>query len=264
MTEQTDMREACTIAVPTPSAVAAIYQRKSVLLDTCVLARLSLYLQACQAARLEPGCTINELHQSMIGLQLCSRPGDLLDKQYLQEGCKTWLKIAAAPEFQYSYSLLNQLETQVLLEDKAVDAKLFGRVPFRLWRNKPLRMQTEIDYDAEVLAHWTLLVDAVEKVAHVDCIERKDEVHTSEIAYVSNVLSRHLILDPIDLYLYSCAVFAMVDEVWTNDDDFRYLIHNLTSNGRYSRQRQEIFADLLAFNAKFGAGDFNLPSAVKP
>jgi len=246
------------------AAVAAVSQRKSVLLDTCVLARLSLYCQACLAAKLELGCTIDRLHRSMHDLQLCSRPGDLLDSQYIREGQRTWSSIAAASDLHYSYSLLSQLETQVLLEDKAIDAKLFGKVPFRLWRNKPLRMQTEIDYDTEVLGNWTYLVEALESVADVDCIERANEVKPSEIADVSNILSRHLILDPIDLYLYSCAVFAMVDEVWTHDEDFRIVVGNLRSNGRYRNQRQAILGDLSMFNAKFAAGDFKLPCVIQP
>jgi len=262
MTDALDTR-AVTPEVSKQPAVEAVPQQKSVLLDTCVLARLSLYFEACLAARLQPGCTIDELHQSMRELQLCSRPGDLLASESLNDGRKTWMALVAAPDSQYSYSLLSQLETQVLLEERAVDALLLGKVPFRLWRNKPLRMQTEIDYDGEVLGKWTDLISTLETVINVQCIEEADEARPSDIVDVSNILSRHLVLDPIDLYLYSCAVFTMVDEVWTDDGDLRTLITGIT-NGHFQSQCHAMEAALARLNEKFASGEFTWPRAIKP
>jgi hypothetical protein len=254
----------CASAASAQTAVGVMPQPRSVLLDTCVLARLSLYFQACLAAKLKPGCTIGQLQESMRDLRLCSRPEDLLAGGSIGEGQRTWTAMATAPDNHYSYSLLSQLETQVLLEEKAVDARLLGRVPFRLWRNKPLRMQTEIDYDTEVLGMWTNLIDTLETIVNMECIERADSVRPSDIVEVSNILSRYLILDPIDLYLYSCAVFAMVDDVWTYDTDLRILVDGLTSNGHLQIQRQAIVADLSRLNGKFAPGEFVLPRVVIP
>ena len=263
MTEVLDTK-AATPKVETQPAVGATPQQKSVLLDTCVLARLSLYFEACLAAKLEPGCTINELHRSMCELQLCSRPGDLLAGGSIKDGQETWAAMVAAPDSQYSYSLLSQLETQVLLEEKAVDALLLGKVPFRLWRNKPLRMQTEINYDTQVLDKWTGLISRLETIVNVQCIEGVNEVRPSDIVDVSKILSRHLILDPIDLYLYSCAVFAMVDEVWTYDGDLRTLVEGITLNGHFESQRRAMDVDLSSLNEKFASGEFTWPRAVSP
>ena len=263
MTDIPDSK-AATPGVETQPAVEAMPHKKSVLLDTCVLARLSLYFEACLAAKLEPGCTIDELHRSMCELRLCSRPGDLLAGGSIKDGRETWAAMVATPDSQYSYSLLSQLETQVLLEERAVDALLLGKVPFRLWRNKPLRMQTEIDYDAEVLDKWTGLISTMETVVNVQCIEGVDEVRPSDIVDVSNILSRHLVLDPIDLYLYSCAVFAMVDEVWTYDGDLRILVEDITTNGHFQSQRGAMDVELADLNEKFGSGGFTWPSAISP
>lgn len=218
----------------------------SILIDTNAMVKLCLYIEICECVEKEIGTQLDEIIEVLKSREIRK---DYLEHEELKKGYNLFRYLKEKHEefdgnVNILFSSLSEMELFHLFLENAFDEELTKRhVPYLARRKKFLRWQVDFDYEEKVLKRWNTLKEKTDEVnIGFSCPERENNDLILDISAIGEIISRYVVLDTIDLYLYVLGIYLMVDEIYTTDSEFRDIINKV---GReWEDMRQRIINDL--------------------
>lgn len=214
----------------------------TILIDTCALARFSYYLDACDTVNLPVGSEIDAIKNAhtekckeIIDLKNCAPEGLALYK-HLQD-----VKNNNNNAIVYC-SLLSKIELHDVFLDIIFDAELLQTgIPYRVRRKKPLRWQVLDHYRDQVDEKFQKLEAVFSDIGIILCYPEEEKPDISKSIYeFTNVITKNIFLESFDAYLYALSLYNMVDELYTNDNEFRVIIRQAQTHSLWKDQINKI------------------------
>jgi len=210
----------------------------SILIDTNALSRLSLYVEACSCAKREMGTEWNDIKRELDLLGIHNEYiGDDNGKQ-ITEGCRLFYhlrnKHSEYENLKIWFSAFSRIELLNIFLERTFDKQLTRKgVPFRVRLKKPLRTQIEFDYNSEVFDYWTKIRSQLEE-CDIELLEpERQSGAVLDILTISDIITRYVALDVIDLYLYATCIYIRANELYCHDREFRWIVRNIQKeNGK--------------------------------
>ncbi len=204
----------------------------SILIDTNALSRLSLYVDTCSCVEMELGTKWDDLNK-----KLCSKVnvedsiGSGNTKQIKQGYDLFHHLITKKSEYNNVniwFSAFSRVELLNVFLERTFDKELTRNgVPFRIRLKKPLRTQIDFDYNTEVFEYWTKIRSELEK-CDIELMEpERQNGAVIDILSISDIITRYVALDVIDLYLYASSIFIRANELYCHDIEFRGIVRNI-------------------------------------
>jgi hypothetical protein len=230
-----------------------------ILIDTNAMASLSLYVESCTTVEAMVGTAAEELKNKF------ERIKNTKDTQLYFEGIGNikegynlfnYLK-SKIKEFDTVwiwFSLLSEIELLDVFLDRAFDRELTRKgIPYRIRRKKPFRTQIDFDYEKEIAKYWEDIKEKLgEQDIEFDNPEKQNDATIQDIIKIAKIVTRHVALEPVDLYIYASGICLRADVIYTHDGEFREIIHKIHYVDREWRNIYEhIQQDLRKFIQSF-------------
>lgn len=213
----------------------------SILIDTNAMAKLSLYVEICECAKKEFGTEIDKIKEI---LKSKGVKNSYLKIKEIEKGYNLFKHLKQKNEefngnVNILFSSLSEMELFHLFLESAFDEELTKRhVPYLARRKKFLRLQVDFNYEDAVLRRWDTLKETTD-AANIGfiCPERENNDIILDIGKAGKIVSKYVVLDTVDLYLYVLGIYLMVDEIYTTDNEFRTIINNIRRDWKDIRQK---------------------------
>ena len=219
-----------------------------ILIDTNAMITLYLYWESCKATGLEIGSDQNNIK-------------DKLGKEYIETGHYDPIK-KGYDLFKYIkernqegivmlyFSVLSEVELLHVSVERKFDQLLTQKgIPYRIRIRKPFRTQVHFDYEKEIALKWSSFLEEMKKINVEFHFPERDGggngALIEEVVDICKILSKYIVLDPVDLYLHSLAIYLMADEIITHDNEFRDIINKLRTDKDWKTIKDKITADLV-------------------
>lgn len=221
-----------------------------ILLDTNAMSSLSLYIQTCASFELEFGSAI-EVIRDRLEEKLGSRVNEkFLAIEELKKGYKV-LKFLKSKKEQFPdedslevyYSALNEIELYNLFVERRLQQELADNlVPMRVRdRYRSLGAQVLFDYQEEIISQWSGVKEAMKR-EYIKIKMAEEELKSiGEIFGVAKKVMEKVSMGPIDLYIYSCALYVDADVIISSDGEFKTIVNKIENGGK-SRISQDRWA----------------------
>jgi len=228
-----------------------------IFVDTNAMASLSLYVQSCTTVEAALGTAVDKLKSKFREIKntkdtelYFERRGGIKDGYNLFKYLKS--KIEGFDTVQIRFSLLSEIELLDIFLDRTFDIELTRKcIPYRIRRKKPFRTQIDFDYEEEIAKYWE---DIKKKLGEQGIEFYAPEDKSGEIKDIINIakiVTRHVALEPIDLYLYASGIYLRADEIYTHDVEFREIINSICTNMEWRNIYNNIQQDLRKFGQSF-------------
>lgn len=240
--------------MPSPS-------RNVVLLDSNVLAGLSLYLAACSQVGAAPGTDTKTLVAAFLGSSPAATPPSLfVDKEAVDWGRSQFTQLSElsrSPLDLYA-SRVSHLEVRNLFTERAFDERMHAcNVPFRMRSRRPFRCQISFDYSEKVDAPWTSFLSVMEQcglklqVAE-DYLGEEDESRAFQIMLdATQAIARCFNLEDVDLYLCAVSLVIPVDTFFCRDDEVSHVMNSLRTDLHWRPVADKVISEMAAISETF-------------
>lgn len=231
-----------------------------ILIDTNAMAGLSLYVESCAIVGAAFGVSPEELKRKFKEVkntqdnQLYLKGRGSIKNGYQLFG-HLGTKIKEFDTVQIWFSLLSEIELLNVFLERVFDQELTRKgIPYRIRRKKPFRTQIDFDYEAKIANYWA---DIKEKLAEFDIKfdnPEKDSEAIHDIIKIAKILTRHVALEPMDLYLYASGIHLRADEIYTHDKELRTIINNIRTEewkNVYKNIQQDLRETVRPFEDEF-------------
>ena len=209
------------------------YESYSILIDTCSMARISLYCEVCNQLKMTVGTSIDKI-ESEIKIK---QGFPLIDSlSFLKEGYSIYKYLKEKREtrnaFILYFSQFAKIELYDIFLDISFDEMLTKNgISYRLRRKKPFRWQVDFDFNKQVKDRYDLIENSLNKINILISIPEKESPVTHNLPFdINSVLLSHVFLDSFDSYLYSLSLSLMVDDFLTSDNELRDIIKKFQSD----------------------------------
>jgi len=243
-----------------------------ILIDTCAMSALSLYVDSCMALNKNLGINIDtmkkeyerqrntkEIHLNFDAIG----PGFSL-YNYLQAGLKTY-----DHHVKFLFSILSEIELLTIFLERTFHKILTDKgIPYRIRTKKLFKLQVDFDYEEEIMRYWNnIKIELYKNNIEFESHENEPGNMTDTLEIV-RIISRHIALHPVDMYLYALGIFERCDEIYTRDSEFKKVINNIYhKNEGWRTSNKNIQEDLrkyaFSFEEQFDKeGEIKLPKGV--
>jgi len=213
-----------------------------IIIDSNALARLSLYVESCNAVDKPLDINIETLKDEF---QQKSIDKEYLNMKQIQEGYKLFTYIKGSRNVISYLSRFSEIELLGIFLDRAFDEELTRKgIPYRIRRKKPFRIQIDFDYQERIVDYWNRIKQILKDYSiEFNYIEDEGDA-IYRIMQISNLISKYVALESIDLYLYSAAIYLRANELYTHDKELKSIINNINNNSSWDRIKNGIISDL--------------------
>lgn len=204
-----------------------------ILVDTNAMAALSLYVEGCVAVEARLGAPVEELKSKFREIK------DTKDTQLyfegrggIEEGNKFFdhlkSKFKEFDTVQIWFSLLSEIELLDIFLDRTFDHELTRKgIPYRIRLKKPFRVQIDFSYEEKVVKYWEDIKEKLgEQGIEFDNPEKERDA-IRDIVKIARIVTRHVALGAVDLYLYASGIYLRADEIYTRDTELREIINKI-------------------------------------
>lgn len=204
-----------------------------ILIDTNAMAALSLYVESCITVEAALGTTVEELKSKFRGIKntkdtqlYFKRGGGIKDGYKLFDHLK--FKLREFDTVQIWFSLLTEIELLDIFLERAFDLELMRKgIPYRIRQKKPFRTQIDFSYEEKVAKYWEDIKEKLgEQGIEFDNPEKESDA-IQDIIKIARIVTRHVALEPVDLYLYASGIYLRADEIYTRDSELREIIKRI-------------------------------------
>jgi len=237
--------------------------RSVVLLDSNILAGLSLYLAACSQIGAAPGTSTDTLLAAFLGSSsAATRPDLFVDKGAIDQGRTQFAQLSGLSNSSSGLDLyasrVSHLEVRNLLTERAFDECMHAcNVPFRMRSRRPFRCQISFDYSEKVDAPWTSLLSVMEQcglklqVAE-DYLGEEDESRGFQIMLdATEAIARCFNLEDVDLYLCAVSLVIPVDTFFSRDNEVSHVMNSLRTNLDWRPVADRVISEMAAISETF-------------
>lgn len=218
----------------------------SVLIDTCAMAKLSFYCELCDSVNKGYGtdpatiysCLSRPLSQENIDVSPANAGFRFYNHLYnLVQQEKTVLY----------FSLFAKIELFDIFLDVSTDELLAAQgIPFRVRRKKPLRWQVKFNFNEKVIERYNKVLKCLDSIGMSITCPEEDPRSSYKLAFeINEALASHVFLDSFDSYLYSLGLFLMVDEILTDDKEFRIILTDFSTKSEWALQRESLKKEII-------------------
>jgi len=232
-----------------------------ILIDTNAMAALSLYVQSCTTVKAVLGTTVDDLKSKFREVKNTKDTllyfkgrGGIIDGYKLFNHLKS--KIKNSDNIQVWFSLLSEIELLDVFLDRAFDIELTRKgIPYRIRRKQPFRVQIDFDYEGEIVKTWEDLKEKLSEQGIEFYFPEKENDAIQDIIKIAKIVTRHVALEPVDLYLYALGIYLRADEIFTHDVEFKKTINSLISDGDwrniYNNIQKGLIENIQSFKEEF-------------
>lgn len=228
-----------------------------ILIDTNAMTPLSLYVESCTTVEAALGTTVEELKSKFGEIKNANDTQLYFEgRGGIKEGYKLFnylkSKIEEFKTVQIWLSLLSEIELLDVFLDRTFDIELTRKgIPYRIRRKKPFRVQIDFDYEEEIAKYWEDIKEKLgEQGIEFENPEKESDA-IQDIIKIAKIVTRHVALEPVDLYLYASGIYLRADEIYTRDVEFRAIINDLRTNRDWRNIYNNIQQDLRTFIRSF-------------
>jgi len=229
-----------------------------ILIDTNAMTALSLYVESCNAVGKDLGISKGDLkkefkEQKDIGNDCLD---DYLNFKEIKKGHTLYNHLKTkADNVQIYFSLLSEVELLSVFLDRVFDKYLTRKgVPYRIRKKKPFRTQVDFNYEDEVSKYWDDIKEKLEEnnivLDYPESTEKNKDI-VQDVFKVTKLVTKHVSLDPVDLYLYTLGIYLRVDEIYTHDIEFRKIINKIRTDIGWRDVNKKIQQDLRKYLPAF-------------
>ena len=199
---------------------------------TNALSRLSLYVDVCRCVEMRLGTKWDVLNRELCFKSISNEHFGKENTQQIKEGYKLFdhliTKKAEYDNVKIWFSAFSRIELLNIFLERTFDRQLTRNgVPFRVRLKKPLRTQINFDYNTEVFEYWIMLKSELEN-SDIELMEpERLSGAVKDILRISDIITRYVALDVIDLYLYASSIFIRANELYCHDIEFRWIVRNI-------------------------------------
>ena len=222
-----------------------------ILIDTNAMAALSLYVESSNTVGRDLGISVDDLKSEFENQK--DIKSDYLNFKEIKKGYKLYNYLGEKirsfdGNINVWFSLLSEIELLDVFLDRAFDHKLTGKgIPYRIRRKKPFRVQVDFDYEEEIAKSWEDVKEKLgEQGIEFDNPENpeKESDAIQDIIKIAKIVTRHVALEPVDLYLYASGIYLRADEIYTRDEEFRVIINKILTDKEWRNIYKNIQQDL--------------------
>ena len=227
----------------------------TVLLDTNALTSLSLFIEFCDMANIDPD-DIKSTSDFDQAVKRIAKEKDIVEEFLLSkedkggpfQGSKVF-KYLRGRSFKevLTSSICENEALHVLLERRADEILTKVGVPFRLRKKTFFRVQTELDYP-NIRKQWEDFKSTLEDYGiEVKFAEEGYRAFWRDLFALQQCLMKYILIESQDFLIYATAILIGADEIHTNDDEFKSIINSIynPSNDRWKQIREEIEKELV-------------------
>lgn len=229
-----------------------------ILIDTNAMAALSLYVESSNTVGRDLGISVDDLKSEFENHKDIKR--DHLNFKEIKKGYKLYDYIRRKirdfdGNINVLFSLLSEIELLDVFLDRAFDHKLTGKgVPYRIRLKKPFRVQIDFDYEEEIAKSWEDIKEQLGEKGIEFINPEKESDAIQDIIKIAKIVTRHVALEPVDLYLYASGIWLRADEIYTRDEEFRVIINKIRTDREWRNiyyNIQEDLRDILTFEEEY-------------
>lgn len=254
----------------------------TILLDTNALTSLSLFIEFCDMANIDPG-NVNSAADFGQAVKRIAKEKDIVEEFLLSkqdkggpfQGSKVFKHLREGnPKEVLTSSICENEALHVLLERKADEILTKAGVPFRLRKKTFFRVQTELDYP-NIWKQWEGFMSALEnygiglKFAEEEYSSQDKGAFWRDLFALQQCLMKYILIESQDFLIYTTAILIGADEIYTTDVEFKNIINSICnpSDDGWKRVRKEIgekLVDVITSRAEEyrHMGKLTLPHAV--
>ncbi len=225
---------------------------KSIIIDANAVARISQYIDACEFAGVDIGSDLNTIKRKLSSMNISI---DFLDLEHIKDGNRAFnylLDKIKNDDAEILFSLYSEMELLGVFLKSYIEEELrIKKIPHRIRRRNPFRIQANFNYEDKVWKYWEKHKEILSDNGIVLTYpEFEDKIR--DIIKTAFIISKYFSFEQSsDLYLYSLGIFYMVDEIYTLDSLFRNFINDIRDKDDYNNIRIGIFNDLIKSFPKF-------------
>ena len=224
----------------------------SVLIDSCAMAKLSIYCECCNSVRKEYGVEPSILSSSLQPplTQEC------LEFEAIKDGYKCYkylYDLKQQGDLLLHFSKFAKIELFDIFLDVSFDELLADHgISYRLRRKKPFRWQVNFNYGDKVIARYDRIITCLDGIGISINYPEADPRSSYRLACeISDILSKHIFLDSFDSYLYSLALFLMVDDFFTYDRELRNILTAFGTKPEWKSHREALEAEVIRVDTDY-------------
>ncbi len=228
-----------------------------ILIDTNAMATLSLYVESCNTVGRDLGISVDDVKSELDQKDI---KNDYLNFKEIKKGYKLYdylrKKIKSLDgNINIWFSLLSEIELLNVFLDRAFDHELTRKgIPYRIRRKKPFRSQIDFDYEEKIAKYWRDIKEKLGKEGiefdNPENPEKRSEA-IQGIIEIAKIVTQHVALEPVDLYLYASGIDLKADEIYTYDEEFRKIINKIHPDREWGNIYGNIQQDLRTFIRSF-------------
>jgi predicted nucleic acid-binding protein len=226
-----------------------------ILIDTNAMVALSLYVESCDTVGRDLGISVDDDLNDDLKSELNQKDikSDYLNFEEIKKGYKLYDYLRKKIEsfdgdINIWFSLLSEIELLDVFLGRAFDHELTRKgIPYRIRRKKPFRTQIDFDYEEKIAKYWRDIKEKLgKKGIEFDNPENpeKESEAVQDIIEIAKIVTRHVALEPVDLYLYASGIDLRVDEIYTYDEEFREIINKIHPDREWRNIYENIQQDL--------------------
>jgi len=231
----------------------------TILLDTNALTSLSLFIEFCDMANIDPG-NVNSAADFGQAVKRIAREKNIVEEFFLSKDAPggpsqgfiafEYLRGRCSKEVLTS-SICENEALYVLLERKADEILTKAGVPFRLRRKTYFRVQTELDYP-NIRKHWESFMSTLENYG-IELKFVEEEYGQEKGAFWRDLfalqqrLMKYILIESQDFLIYTTAILIGADEIYTADREFRGIVNSIYDppDDRWKQVRRGIEKELV-------------------
>ena len=223
-----------------------------ILIDTNAMSALSLYVKSCNAVKKDLGISMDDLKREFGNGGL----NNSLDFDEIEKGEKLYNYLKEKNDnIRIYFSLLSEIELLDVFLDRVFDEYLTRKgVPYRIRKKKPFRTQVNFNYEDKVSKYWDDIKEKLKenniKWEYPESAEENKDI-VQDVFKVTKLVTKHVNLDPVDLYLYALGIYLQVDKIYTHDSEFSNIINSIRTNIGWRDVNKKIQQDLRKYFPAF-------------
>ena len=248
-------------------------ERKSIFVDTNVLAPLNLLFLTYDSLKIEPDNYFDKIGDLEGALEK-KLPG-IYEKKTIEVGFNAWRlleKTLQNSEIDLYYSCLLDIEFRdIIINHKFHEYLSREGFCYRVFKKRPLKNQVFFSYDRDIEPVCEYMYNRLNDWGiNLQWCETDPSSNITEITSMLKILSHYVFLDAMDAYFYCLAIRNFCSAFVTRDTEFYGVMDNL-ANGKDDDWRalrdnivNEFCNFLPVFNDFVQQGNSLLPRPINP